>query len=119
MVSSRLRHGRSKLGCLFVLLIASAAIYFGVNVGELYLRAYRFEDAMRQEARFAGVNSDVVIRRRLAATADTLGLPEAAANVRVRRRGRSITLESEYYEHVELPLYVREVRFRPRAEATF
>jgi len=90
-----------------------------VNIGEVYLRFYRFEDAMRQEARFAGVNSDVVIRRRLRATADTLGIPEAAANVRVSRRGRRIAIESQYYEHIELPLYVREVHFSPHAEATF
>jgi len=107
------------LGCLFGLLVLAVAIYFGVNIGEVYLRAYRFADAMKQEARFAGVNSDVVIRRRLRATADTLGIPEAAANARISRRGRSIQIQSEWYEHIELPLYVREVHFTRVAEAAF
>lgn len=119
MVDAGRRSGRSSLGCLVVLLLLSTGIYFGVNVGEVYLRFYRFQDAMKQEVRFAGRNSDIVIRRRLRATADTLGIPEAAANVRVRRRGRSITIDSEYYEHIELPLYVREKRFSPRATGSF
>jgi hypothetical protein len=112
------RRGRSSLGCLVTLLVLAAAVYFGVNVGEVYLRFYRFQDAMKQEARFARVNSDVVIRRRLRARADSLDLPEAAFDIRVTRRGRQITIESEYYEHVELPLFVREVYFHPRAEGS-
>ena len=113
------RPGRSSLGCLFTLLVIVVVAYFGVNVGEVYLRYYRFQDSMAQTARFAGklTDEDIVTRLRLAA--DSLGLPEAAQRVQVRRRGNQITIGTEYYERVELPGYVREFHLQPHAESTF
>jgi hypothetical protein len=115
----RLRSGRSTLGCLLPLLIVAAIAYFGINVGEVYFRFYQFQDAMRQEVRFAAHNPDAVIIRRLKLQADSLGLPEAAGVVTLQRDGRHIEMESEYYEHIELPLIVREVHFNPHAEGIF
>ena len=84
----RPRRGSSSLGCLFALLLLSAAGYFAVNVGEVYVRFFQFKDAMRQEVRFAAHNSDQVILRHLRAQADSLGLPEAAGEVTLQRDGR-------------------------------
>jgi hypothetical protein len=58
--------------------------------------------------------SDDAIRRHLSALADSLGLPEVAGRVLVRRTAKSIVLSSDWSEHVELPLFVREFRFSPR-----
>jgi hypothetical protein len=115
----RQRAGRGSLGCLVVLLIFAAIVYFGVNVGEVYWRFYQFQDAMRQEVRFAAHNNDNLILRRLRAEADSLGLPEGAGLVTLQRDGRHIELESDYYEHVELPGMVKEVHFNPHAEGIF
>jgi hypothetical protein len=115
----RARRGSSSLGCLFALLLLSAAGYFAVNVGEVYFRFYQYKDAMRQEVRFAAHNSDAVILRHLRAQADSLGLPEAAGEVTLQRDGRHIEMESEYYVHIELPMMVREIRFNPHAEGIF
>ena len=41
------RRGGSSLGCLLSLLIFVAALYYGVHIGEVYLRYYRLLDAMR------------------------------------------------------------------------
>jgi hypothetical protein len=101
------------------LLILAAIVYFGVNVGEVYMRFYQFQDAMRQEVRFAAHNSDAQILRRLQAEADSLGLPEGAGTISLQRDGRHIDLESDYYEHIELPGMVKEVHFNPRAEGIF
>ena len=117
MVTSR--RGRSSLGCLLTMLVLAATVYFGVNIGEVYFRFYQYQDAMRQEVRFAAHNSDQIILRHLREQADSLGLPEAAGLVTLQRDGRHIELESEYYEHVELPLTVREVHFNPHAEGIF
>ena len=46
------RRGASSLGCLFSLLIVTAAVYFGVNVAEVYWRFYQYQDDMRQFVRF-------------------------------------------------------------------
>lgn len=113
------RGGLSSLGCLVMMLLAAAAMYFGINAGEHYFRFYQYQDAMRQEVRFAAHNSDAIILRHLRARADSLGLPEAAGEVSLQRDGRHIEVESEYYVHVELPLFIREVRFNPHAEGIF
>ena len=113
------RSGRSSLGCLVTLLILAAIGYFGVNIGEVYLRFFQYQDAMKQEVRFAAHNSDAIILRHLRAQVDSLGLPESAGEVSLQRDGHTIEIESEYYEHIELPLTVREVHFNPRATGIF
>jgi hypothetical protein len=113
------RRGVSSLGCLVTLLIGAAVIYFGIGIGEHFLRFYQYQDAMRQEVKFAAHNSDALILRHLRERADSLNLPEAAGEVSLQRDGRHIEIESEYYVHIELPLTVREVRFNPHAEGIF
>ena len=114
----RARPGRSSLGCLVTLLVLVAAGYFGVNAGEAWLRFYQFQDAMKQEARFASRRTDDEIRKRLRAKADSLGLPpEAAKQLRVRRTGSALRIRSEYEEVIEMPLVVRRLRFEPLVEA--
>jgi hypothetical protein len=113
------RRGRSGVGCLVNLLLLVTAVYFGINVGEPYLRYYRYLDGMKQEARFSARFTDEEIQRRLASLADSLGLPEAAGRVSVRRAANSISVSSAYYERVEMPLIVRDILFEPQAEWTY
>ena len=115
----RRRHGLGSLGCLVLLMLVAAVLYFGVGIGEHYFRFYQFQDDMRQEVKFAAHNSDALILRHLRERADSLELPEAAGEVNLQRDGRHIEMESEYYVHIELPLYVKEVRFSPHAEGIF
>lgn len=109
------QRGRSSVGCLLMLLLLAAALYFGVNIGEAYWRFYEFRDAMRQEVRFAKQISDDRIKLHLAAYADSLGLPEEAADITVNRTSSDISVSADYSERVELPLFVRQIRFSPRA----
>jgi hypothetical protein len=111
------RSGRSKLGCLVSILLLVTVVYFGANVGEVFWRYYRFQDAMKQEARFAERSDDEGIQRRLASFADSLGLPEEASRVNVSRSASQIVISAEWSEHVELPLMAREFRFAPRVES--
>ena len=71
---------------------------------------------MRQEVRFAKQIPDDRIKLHLAALADSLGLPEEATDVNVTRTDDSISVSAEYSEQVELPLFVRQIRFKPHAE---
>lgn len=113
------RPGRSRLGCLVVLLIVAAVGYFSVDVAEAYWRFYQFRDAMRTEARFSDRKTDVEIIRRLQATADSLGLPDDAADVAVDRADSGIQISSDYRETIKLPFTTRAIRFHPRAERAF
>lgn len=110
------RRGAGKLGCLFTLLVLVTIGYFAFNIGEVYVRYYAYQDAIEQEVRFAGTRTDDAIRHRLVAIADSLGLPEEAGHVQLRRSGSRISISADYAEHVELPLFVRPFRFRPSAE---
>ena len=113
------RRGKSRLGCLVTLLVVSAAAYFAFNIGEVYLRFFRLKDAMVQEARFAHNRDDEAIRLRLAALADSLGLPDDAGRMIIRRESTRIIISTSYSEHVELPMFVREFRFAPQVVRKF
>jgi hypothetical protein len=114
-------NGRASLGCLLTLLLLTVALYFGVNVGEVYWRFYRYQDAMQQEARFAHLRTDDAIAERLSSVAESLGLPDAARPPKVERdmTARRIIISARYAERVELPGFVRTFAFAPRAESTY
>jgi hypothetical protein len=99
-----------------VLLVVAAVLYFGVNIGEVYWRFYEYEDAMRQEVRFAAQIPDERMKLHLSALADSLGLPEEAGDVTIDRTKTDISVSAEYSEQVEFPLFVRQIRFKPHAE---
>jgi hypothetical protein len=101
---------------LFTLLILAAVGYFGVNFGESYWRFYQFRDAMRQEATFADKKTNEQIIVRLRASADSLELPDEARRISIRRTATSITIDAAYDDRVEMPMYVKEIRYRPHAE---
>jgi hypothetical protein len=113
------RSGKSTLGCLASTLLVVAVVYFGVTLGEVLWNYYQFEDAMKQEVRFSSTRTDAVIKRRLAAFADSLGLPEAARNIHVKRSNKVILIWAEYYHNIELPGFVKEIRFSPQATGPF
>jgi hypothetical protein len=113
------RRGSSSTGCLLTLLVFSAALYYGVHIGEVYWRYYQFREEMRSQARLAPSLADGVIRRRLLVTVDELGLPAEAQKIQIKRtaRPRQITIESEYAEDVDLPLFKHTFHFQPHAVA--
>jgi hypothetical protein len=115
----RSRRGAGRIGCLLLLLIVAAAGYFGFPVGEAYFAFYRYQDRMKSEARFAAHNSDAVIRARVGGFADSLGLPDPADNVIVRRGQHEIFIYADYVVSVKLPGQVKEIHFNPSATGTF
>ena len=107
------------MGCLFTLLIVAFVVYFGAGATEIYWRYLEFKDAMTAEARYRNKQPDAQIIARLKYVADSLGLPEDAGKVIIRRRGGEITIESHYEEYIELPGFTREWHFEPRAVGGF
>jgi hypothetical protein len=111
------RRGSSSTGCLLTMLVFSAVLYYGINIGEVYWRYYQYQDEMRSQARLAPSLNDGVIRRRLLLTVDRLGLPPEAQKIQIKRtaKPRQITIQSEYEEEVRLPLFNHTFHFRPSA----
>jgi hypothetical protein len=120
MVNRRVgsRRGASTSGCLVSLLIFVAAVYYGIHFGEPWLRYYQLLEEMRSSARLAPTLSDGVIKRRLEAKADELGLPDEANKFQISRSGkpRKITITTQYSETVVVPLFTHTFVFTPSAE---
>ncbi len=115
---ARGRRGASATGCLFSLLILVAALYYGVNIGEVYFRYYRLLDEIQTQTRVASALDDGTIRRRLEAAAEDIGVPKEGMTFTIRRTAspRQITIETEYSESVHLPLFHHTFHLHPKAE---
>ena len=114
----RSRRGASSSGCLLSLLLFVAALYYGVNIGEVFFRYYRLLDEMQTETRIASGLDDGTIRRRIQAAIEEIGLPEAAgSNLVIRRTAfpREIVIETRYSESVSLPFFNHSFSLHPRA----
>lgn len=111
------RRGAGGLGCIFSLILFATALYYGVNIGQVYLRYYQLIDGMRSQARLAPSLQDDVIYRRLGEQADSL-LPGGRPQFKITRGGQPnrIVIETEYTEKVDLPLFKHTFKLHPRAE---
>ena len=109
--------GMSRLGCLFTLLLVATGLYYGVNIGGVYLKYYRLVDEMRTQARVAPSIDDGTIRRRLLRTVDQLNLPPEARSVTIRRtqRPREIRISTTYQDTLVLPFYKYAITLTPEA----
>ena len=116
VVTWRSRRGASNRGCLVSLLLLVVTLYYGINIGEVWYRFYQMQEEMTSQARMAPGLSDGVIRRRLQAKAEALGLPPEARKIHITRSGH-ITIESAYDESVDLPFFNHTFNLTPRAEA--
>jgi hypothetical protein len=120
MVSTawRNRRGAGSLGCLLSLLLLVAALYYGINIGEVYWRYYQLVDEMQVNARLAPSINDDVIRRRLATKASDIFGPDHPIRFTINRGGRVryFTIETQYRDSVSLPLFKHTFVLKPRVE---
>ena len=111
------RRGTSSFGCLVMLILLGAAAFYGLHIGEIYVRYYQLLDDMRQQAKLARVFPDDSIHRHLTAQADSL-LGEAP-RFQIHRGTNQVTISTEYSERLDLPLLKRTLVLRPRAEEPY
>jgi hypothetical protein len=117
-LSRRSRRGAGGLGCLFSLALFGAALYYGVNIGQVYLRYYQVLDGMRTQARMGTHLQDDDIYRRLNGQADSLfgGSPKPHFKITRNKEHKRIIIETQYNDQVDLPLFKHTFVLRPRAE---
>jgi hypothetical protein len=118
VVTRDARRGASSTGCLISLLVFVGLLYYGVHIGEVWFRYYRFVDEVQTQARLAAALDDGTIRRRIQAAAQDIGLPDSVgARLSIRRtlQPREIVIESWYSEAVHLPLFNHTFKFNPKA----
>jgi hypothetical protein len=93
------------------------ALYYGVHIGQVYLRYYEMLDDMRSQAHMASSSSDTVIAIHLRAQADSLLGQTPRFHITRGGRPNRITIQTEYSESVDLPFFKHTFVLRPRAEA--
>lgn len=107
---ARNRRGKTRLGCLFTLLIVAAVAYYGVDIGAIYFDRWQLMQEMKAQAGFAPSIDDAAIQRRMFRKIDDLGLPnQARASLRIRRtmRPREIIISTKYPITIVLPFMIR------------
>lgn len=70
------------------LVALGAAVYIGWSYGRPYFRAWRFRDAMSQQARLSAVSGREEAERSLLETARDLGIPLESRDLTVRKSPR-------------------------------
>lgn len=112
-----IRRGTSSGGCLLWLVFLAVAVAFGWPAVGVYVRAYEYEDAMRQTLLHARVDDDEAVRTRMRASADSIGnLPDEAYDVSIVRQPGSIGLSAAYTDTIRFPLMPRAVTHRFNVE---
>lgn len=107
------RRGSGSGGCLMGIALVAAAIVFGWPAARVYIRAYEYEDAMRQTLLHAKADNDEGLQTRMRASADSIGeLPDAAYDIRVDRRDGVIRLSATYTDTIKFPVAPRPVTHR-------
>ena len=116
--------GKGRLGCLLFVLVVVVALYWGIAFIQVRYRFYQMQDEVSNDATFAPTLSDQVIRDRLVAKADSLGLPLGPKMWTIRRESspsKDIMIYSAYDDSVviNLPGWTKVFRFRfePQARA--
>lgn len=110
------QRGEGKLGCVIGLLILVAAVFIAYKMIPVKVRATEFRDAVFDNARSAGQNSQEAIRNALVHKAAQLRLPVKPDQVKIERRADFITIEVEYTVPVEFPGFVYQWKFKHKAE---
>lgn len=110
--------GRGRLRLLITLLITLVLIILAVRLVPVYVKKFEFNEAVREEAKFAAVR-DVPpseVRLRLFRKAQELGLPIQAQQILITPSGQGIHISVSYTVPVQLPGYTLNLNFQTSAD---
>ncbi|CAN5830786.1 hypothetical protein BH20GEM1_BH20GEM1_11580 [soil metagenome] len=85
---------------VFWLAVVGSGIYIAGGYATPQIRAWRFEDAMSQTARFSETAEDSEMRRALLETAGELHVPLSSSRLQVHRDREGQTLISASWEEI-------------------
>lgn len=114
----RRARGGSRLNSFIALVIVVSLFVAGIRIIPVYVRAYEFRDAMRSQAKFAGVDRKPkeVVREELYERARSLDLPIAPDQIQVALAPGGITVVSHFSVPVDLILFQYRVNFEFTAD---
>ncbi len=108
-----MRRGSGSGGCLVGVALIAAGVLFGWPAVKVYVRAYEYEDALRQTLMHAKASDDEAMRARMRASVDSIGdLPDAAYDIEIDRREGMIRLVAAYTDTIRFPVKPTPVTHR-------
>lgn len=112
----RMSHTR-RVGFLFSLLLLATAVYYGINIGSVFLRYWQMQSALRAHANLAASLDDATIRALLVTEIEEFDLSEAVQNLKIARYWvpPEVHIATSWHERLELPFFASVVTFRPKA----
>jgi hypothetical protein len=112
------RRGTSLFGCLVLLVLLAVAVWYGTHIGLVYWRKYQVLDEMQVNARHASGLPDATIGNRLDAKVREVFGPDRSMRFKISRSRdrRSILIETQYRDSVDLPLFQRGFPFQLRVQ---
>ena len=103
----RSERGATRIGCLFLVLLAVLIVYYALPVGQAYFGYLSLRDELRTQAQFAATIDDATIQRRILQQMSELEVPnEARTNLTVVRTTRApfqIIISTSYPVEFEFP----------------
>jgi len=98
---------------IFILLMLVVFLFAAYQYVPPYFTAFEFNDFIRQEVKFAATSRKTTekLRTDIVEKAREMGVPVAARDIRITRRGPSFTLELEYRFPIDLKIYHHELVF--------
>ncbi len=112
--------GASRLKTVFGLLVLAAIIYCGIQIVPPFVNNYQLQDAIKEEARFAGVNrrdpesikDDIFVKMR------ELNIPARREDIHVELNGPfSYLISLDYSVTVDLRVYQLRLQFHPQGDS--
>ena len=112
--------GSATIKTLIVLVVVAALIVGVVKIVPVYVKVYEFEDAMRVQAKFAGVErkNETVVREELFLKAQSMGLPITREQIEISKRMGGITIKVRYTVPIDLIVMQRDFNFDYEADTS-
>lgn len=112
--------GSGTIKTLIVLVVVAALIVGVVKIVPVYVKVYEFQDAMRQQAKFAGVErkNETVVREELFLKAQSMGLPITREQIEISKRMGGINIKVKYTVPIDLIVMQRDFNFDYEADTS-
>ena len=109
-----MRGARFWIGILMLL----AAAYGSYKLVPVYMSAYEFEDAIKEEAKLSvySQKSDEQIHDTIMKKAAEFEIPVTREQVKVRRNGPDLTISADYVVQVDIPVHPIVLTFHPTSD---
>ena len=91
------------MGWLLRMVVLAAALYIGYSFGAPRVRAWRFQEAMKQTARLAEASDERAMKDALLDSARDLGVPLSPYRLEVQDRGDGgVAIRARWHEVVRI-----------------